>query len=90
MPFEEFEDVEAIDNERRKAVAKSIRIALKNSRGLGKRSSIRLIDPGGKLSFDWSRKIPAGLFTTRTRAKASLFFIAATLIKVCGICPGAA
>jgi hypothetical protein len=26
MPFEKFEDVEAIDNERRKAVAKSIRI----------------------------------------------------------------
>ena len=26
MPFEEFEDVEAIDNERRKAIAKSIRI----------------------------------------------------------------
>ena len=26
MPFEKFEDVEAIDNERRKAIAKSIRI----------------------------------------------------------------
>jgi hypothetical protein len=26
MPFEEFEDVEAIDNERRNAIAKSIRI----------------------------------------------------------------
>jgi hypothetical protein len=26
MPFEKFEDAEAIDNERRKAIAKSIRI----------------------------------------------------------------
>jgi hypothetical protein len=26
MPFEKFEDVEAIDNERRKAIAKSIRV----------------------------------------------------------------
>ena len=26
MPFEKFEDIEAIDNERRKAIAKSIRI----------------------------------------------------------------
>jgi hypothetical protein len=26
MPFEKFEDAEAIDNERRKAIAKSIRV----------------------------------------------------------------
>ena len=36
MPFEKFEDAEAIDNERRKAIAKSIRIiSVEERRKLG-------------------------------------------------------
>ena len=36
MPFEKFEDVDAIDNERRKAIAKSIRIiSIKELKKLG-------------------------------------------------------
>jgi hypothetical protein len=71
MPFEKFEDAEAIDNERRKAIAKSIRIiSVEELKKLGEEISIRPIDPGGKHSFNLSRNIRMPRFTTHPQAKA--------------------
>ena len=71
MPFEKFEDAETIDNERRKAIAKSIRIiSVEELKKLGEEISIRPIDHGGKRSFRWSPKIRVARFTTRPQVRA--------------------
>ena len=71
MPFEKFEDAEAIDNERRKAIAKSIRIiSVEELRNLVKKFSIRQIDHGGKRFFQWSPKIRVPPFTTHQQGRA--------------------
>ena len=52
MPFEKFEDAEAIDNERRKAIAKSIRIiSVEELKKLGDEILMNPIDRGGKRFF---------------------------------------
>jgi hypothetical protein len=66
MPFEKFEDAEAIDVERRKAIAKSIRIiSVEELKKLGKEMFDDPDRPCGKRSFSLSRNIRAPLFTTR-------------------------
>jgi hypothetical protein len=49
MPFEKFEDAQAIDNERRKAIAKSIRVI-----------SVEELKKLGEEIFDFARSTVAG------------------------------
>ena len=71
MPFEKFEDAEAIDNERRKAIAKSIRIiSVEELKKLGEEIFDSPIDHGGKRSFQWSLKIPVPPFITHQQGRA--------------------
>ena len=71
MPFEKFEDAEAIDNERRKASAKSIRvISLDELRKVGEEIFDEPDRRDGKRSFQWSPKTRVARFTTRPQVRA--------------------
>ena len=69
MLFEKFEDAEAIDDERRKAIAKSIRIISveEASRNLVKKSSILPIDQAANVSFSGHRRSRAHLLPRISR-----------------------
>lgn len=71
MPFEKFEDAEAIDNDRRKAIAKSIRtISIEELKRLGEEMFDDPDRPWRQTASQFVGSIRAELFTTRTPAKA--------------------
>ena len=91
MPFEKFEDAEAIDSDRRNAIARSIRIiSVEELKKLGEEMFDSPDGPWRETFFQFIAEHPGPLFTTRLQGRASFLFTPATETKACGICPGAA
>ena len=91
MPFEKFEDAEAIDNERRKAIATSIRIiSVEELKKLGEEMFDDPDRPWRQTFFQFIAEHPGATFYHASQGKASFSFTLATETKVCGICREAA
>ena len=71
MPFEKFEDAEAIDNERRKAIAKSIRIiSVEELKKLGEEIFDSPDRPWRQTFLSVALKIRVARFTTHQQGRA--------------------
>ena len=90
MPFEKFANVETINTERRKAIAKSIRIiSIEELRKLGEEIFDSPDRPWRQTFLSLIAENPGGHSITHPQAKASFFFTFGTKTKACGICPAA-
>ena len=91
MPFEKFEDAEAIDNERRKAIAKSIRIiSVEELKKLGEEIFDSPDRPWRQTFLSVVTENPGATFYHASAGEGVIFFTPAITTKACGICPGAA
>jgi len=90
MPLEKF-DLENLDKERRKAIAKSIRtISVEELKKLGGELFRHADDPWRETFFRFIAENPGATFHHAITSDALPISAAATKTKVCGSCPGAA
>src|SRR5512133_3689092 len=92
MPFEKFEDTEAIDNERRKAVAKSIRIiSVDELKKLGEEIFDSPDRPWRQTFLSLIAEHPGATFYHASAGEGVIFLYSRDQDKRgCGICPEAA
>jgi hypothetical protein len=77
MPFEKFEDVEAIDNERRKAIAKSMRIiSVEELRKLGEEMFDEPDRPWRQTFFSLIAQHPGATFYHASAGQGVIFLYA--------------
>src|SRR5205085_8525533 len=90
MPFEKFEDAEAIDNERRKAIASSIRIiSVEELKKLGEEIFDSPDRPWRQTFLSLIAEHPrAPLFTTRPQGKGVIFLTPTIKTKGLWYLPG--
>ena len=91
MPFEKFEDAEAIDSDRRKAIAKSIRIiSVEELKKLGEEIFDSPDRPWRETFLSVVTENPGGTFYHASAGEGVMFFTPAITTKACGICREAA
>jgi hypothetical protein len=91
LPFEKFEDVDAIDSERRKAIAKSIRIiSVEELKKLGEEIFDSPDRPWRQTCLSLIAEHPGATFYYASAGQGVIFLYVRDQDKGCGICPVAA
>ena len=91
MPFEKFEDADAIDKERRKPIVKSIRIiSVEELKKLGEEMFDDPDRPWRQTALQFVAEHPGATFYYASAGDGVISFTLATQTKTCGICPAAA